>query len=572
MIRFFTKAFKEELEIRPEDEAVLRRLIAEFDPKAEMSEQNRNWIEKNAKKLFQHASSIEYATQILDRYGLREKLIALGDPKAEGSMAWWLNRKPLASFEVGHGPLFNPAKTAGATAAELGITEVSHATRVLAYESIMRAPTGYPNALVSRTDAKGETAAHGEGYYTRTGDRGAWEGITIHHKVDPKARENVDFSIFGDYVLFHNRKALQVVPESLDITALGAMKMLSKEIDPTRDLALIEMIRRRLKAHAIKFRPEEIAPAIEMIRTQAQGEAVNSLILEIWMGSEESLKHPELVDVFLKNPKTVKEFLEAFRRSPQWLRHPKAGAWLAAAAPLPQAMEPLLHLRESPHWSSIENGTLATALSMESFEFSVSRLLRDAFLRRPLSDYTTEHRALIEAIARKGIVGADDVQGLTELIAGADWFGDPLQDEVLELIRVHAQTGKAKKLAAKGAFFMVIESARHGKPPPPDALTKVRVFPLKDAHSYPWIPVEWVQGLTIPQLNTLLDLNSEKLNRALLPALAHSPPTPQMRDLVLRRPKKLPRFFLIKCLLKNCGGKIHGSGPGLWKFSKPGRT
>lgn len=248
VIRYLTKAFQFELEMRSEDLEIVRRRIAEFDPRRDLATAKaRNWVEKNAPKLVQNAVNIEYAIETLDALGLRKKLVALGDPREPSSMAWWLSREPLRSRPLGRTEV--PGRT-GKTAAELKIDVVAHETRsFLAYESITRSHKGAANALVSRQGVAGEAAAHGNGFYTRIGRQGAvGSNITIRFRLDPRAREFVDFSRAGDYVIVTNKAALSVIPESLDIGLVDFVELVtSPDFEQLKsEYALMEKLRRRL--------------------------------------------------------------------------------------------------------------------------------------------------------------------------------------------------------------------------------------------------------------------------------------------------------------------------------------
>jgi hypothetical protein len=115
----------------------------------------------------------------------------------------------------------------GNTAAELNIKVVAHETNnFLAYESITRAHSGEPNVLISRSMAKGEVAAYGDGFYTRIGKEGAaGTGLTIRFEVDPNARVGSDFIVVGDYIIFNNKKAISVIQESINITINDIVKI-----------------------------------------------------------------------------------------------------------------------------------------------------------------------------------------------------------------------------------------------------------------------------------------------------------------------------------------------------------
>jgi hypothetical protein len=205
-------------------------------------------IHDTAIKLVMHAVNIEYAMNKLDQLGLRKKLIAMGNIENRNSDAWWLNREPLRSFPVGMG--------SGTTAAELSIKTVAHETNnFLAYESITRSHTGEPNVLISRKNTVGEAAEYGEGFYTKKGIEGAaGTGLTVRFEVNPEAREGSDFNVVGEYVIFNNKKALKVIPESLNFDLADLLKLAESNQDIMIDhsnLALFEKLKRKLNATKI---------------------------------------------------------------------------------------------------------------------------------------------------------------------------------------------------------------------------------------------------------------------------------------------------------------------------------
>jgi hypothetical protein len=169
----------------------------------------------NAKKLFQNSVDVERSWNTLEALGLRAKLIALPaeNKMAADSLATMMSREPLRSHEIGLGH--------GKTAAELGISRVAHETKQpLALESLTRSKRGWVNAFISRAGKTGENAVHGDGFYTKIGNEGAvGSGLTIRFRVDPRARVGTDFLFpkdSPDYVIVLNKRALLVIPESLD--------------------------------------------------------------------------------------------------------------------------------------------------------------------------------------------------------------------------------------------------------------------------------------------------------------------------------------------------------------------
>ncbi len=257
LIRFLVKAFQYELNFTTDEKKLkeLKSIAEEFNPQQLRNSVARYRMEETLKKLIMHSTNIEYAMNTLDELGLRRKFIDMGDKNMEGSASWWLNKEPLRSKPVG--------RSSGPTAEQLGLTVVSHATKsFLAYESIVRAHSGKPNVLISRWGFEGEKALRGDGFYTRIGKNGAEEretGLTIRFTVDPKARagaasQGADFTVDEDYVIFHNKNALVVIPESLNFSLDDLLKMAESdkafEVDKS-DLALLEALKRKLNAAKI---------------------------------------------------------------------------------------------------------------------------------------------------------------------------------------------------------------------------------------------------------------------------------------------------------------------------------
>jgi formylglycine-generating enzyme required for sulfatase activity len=249
VVRFLVKAFQYELRISESDRATLHEIIKSFDPGTLKNSAARRRLGETAQKLIFHAVNLEYAINTRDELGLRRKLISLGDPLATQSFAWWLNREPLRSQPVGLGD--------GPTAAELKLNILAHETNnFLAYESITRSHSGEPNVLTSRDKALGEAAIYGDGFYTRIGKEGArGSGFTIRFRIDPGARQGSDFTLAADdFVIVHNKRALSVIPESLNLSLDDLLQMAEHQenfaIDHS-DLGLLEKLKRKMNATKI---------------------------------------------------------------------------------------------------------------------------------------------------------------------------------------------------------------------------------------------------------------------------------------------------------------------------------
>jgi hypothetical protein len=248
VIRLLVKAFQYELTFSKTAFEEIRDIVNHFDGSQITNSNALRRIHDTSKKLVLHAVNIEYAMNILDQLGLRKKLIVLGDITNIDSDAWWLNREPLRSRPVGTGQ--------GATAAQLDIKVVAHETNnFLAFESITRAHSGEPNVLISRANEVGETAVHGDGFYTKKGRTGArGTGLTIRFNVDPQAKEGTDFSINDDFIIFHNKKAISVIQESLNFTIDDLLKLVEQNqelVVEHSNLALLEKLKRKINASII---------------------------------------------------------------------------------------------------------------------------------------------------------------------------------------------------------------------------------------------------------------------------------------------------------------------------------
>lgn len=257
VVRFLTKAFQYELDVDAEAWRKLAEEIARFDAKRDLTtDYARDWIERNGKKLYLHASDLRYARRRLDELGLRSVLENLrGDRDHVGSLAWWMDKSPLPELPIlEDGP--------GETAESLELTVVAHETRTFAdYESICRSRRGIPNVFQSRradgerpTGYAGESASQGNGFYTMRGEIGGrGTGITVRFRVHPKARRGRDFTLVGNEVVFHNRAVLTVIPESLAVGPLEFLALLeNRAFFAANDKGVVEKLRRRA-AHRLEL-------------------------------------------------------------------------------------------------------------------------------------------------------------------------------------------------------------------------------------------------------------------------------------------------------------------------------
>jgi hypothetical protein len=211
VLRFLEKAFRYDLKIDKNAMNDLASMVSQIDPKAASGAKYKRFVELSAKKLVLSSANLEISMAVLDRLGLREKLIAMGDPNQVDSFAWWLSRKPLPSFRVGQG--------SGRTAADLGIDLLSHSTTDMKrFLSIIANPEGKPNLLMSEPNVVGLSAVYGSGVYMARGSKGHHRGSYFNslYKLHSIAREGSDFEVHGDYILMKNRAAIADIPTVID--------------------------------------------------------------------------------------------------------------------------------------------------------------------------------------------------------------------------------------------------------------------------------------------------------------------------------------------------------------------
>ena len=269
VIRYFTKAVQYELQQRLEDIKVVQGIIDNFNPLEKLSWDRyvTRWLEKNAKKLIVNAIDMEFAQNLIELNGLKKKLIALGDPTKENTMAWWLNKEALKSYPIGQGD--------GKTAAELfeanksGNIVVAHSTNSFgAFESITKSHKGIANVLVSRGDAEGELAVHGDGHYTKIGVKGVGgTGLTVRYILNPNAKEGSDFTVHtGDYILVKNKKALKLIYEEINLGAFEYFEKLANGFEfDFSDKGVLEKLKRRVVRQISKMSFEEIGEIEERL-------------------------------------------------------------------------------------------------------------------------------------------------------------------------------------------------------------------------------------------------------------------------------------------------------------------
>lgn len=357
-IRYLAKVVQFDLEVHTEDFEIVKKIIRDFNPRQETNSYVRKKLAQFGMKVIQNAVNIEYAFELIHQLGLKPKLEPLSKGGVE-SIGWWLNRKPLTSSPVGRG--------FGKTARELGLTVVAHETRdFLAYESMTRAHTGAPNVLVSQQGFEGEKAAYGEGFYTKEGMEGArGTGITIRFQIHPDAREGTDFTRVREkgFVIFHNKNALRVIPESLRLGFAEYFHFLQSGSIQSSDRGAMEKLRRRIynQSEISQIDPKDLQEVLGLLQKDLHVEFRDGGLRPIecvWFQLRPAEMYPEILSSILDRlaHHYTREGLERVAGSltgPGWIRHEQIIArFIEMAAPYPDALALIAkNLLSNPVWS-----------------------------------------------------------------------------------------------------------------------------------------------------------------------------------------------------------------------------
>lgn len=329
VIRYFTKVVQYDLSTRRSDLNRLQNIIDKINSSeiAGWDLYVKNWLRKNAKKLIINAINMESAQRIIEETGLREKLSSIGDVNLNDSMAWWLNKKALEGFVVGEGDgkkaseLFKPNQ-------ENQII-VSHETNSFAaFESILKSHTGSANVLISRKDVLGENAIHGDGHYTKLGNKGAaGTGLTIRYVLNPDARQGSDFNYVekAGFVVIKNKNAITTIQEKLSFSLTEYFQAIANGLSfDASDKGVVEKLRRKLLRKANKISAKQIKYIEDKIVIPNRE---NRNLISEWndliVNKNNRIKYKENVD--LQKAGFSEEFTKVFNK-----RSKVARRWLAA--------------------------------------------------------------------------------------------------------------------------------------------------------------------------------------------------------------------------------------------------
>ena len=391
VIRYFIKLFQHELTPQSEDLKKIKEIIKNTQWSSIQTEGYINyWLQKNVPKLFLHAKNVEYASEVLEKVGLKEKLLQVGSIDEEKSPAWWVNKEPLRSFEVGQGQ--------GKTAKELGIEIVSHDTvDFFIWTVITRSRKGEPNVFISREGIVGESAAHGNGFYTVPNRRkGFGHGFTIRFTLDPEAREGTDFSLHNDILLVLNRKAIKVIPESITVpTLLEYFEILRDGGFSEGDEGLLEKLRRKLENKSLveSSNKEETAKIIELLRKENKAH-----LWKEWYALKISIEYPELIETAISkgDQKVLENLAEYTFPQPHWKDHPEFVQALIEKGDQYVLENLAKYILSQPHWK--DHPELIQAL----IDKGDSNILQHLAIYTLSQSHWKAHPELVQALIDKG--------------------------------------------------------------------------------------------------------------------------------------------------------------------------
>lgn len=245
VIRYIAKVAQYEVKASDSDLSLIQQIVS-ATKWTELTSYATEKLEQFALKALLNAPNSEFAWNLLEKTGLRTKLIELdgNQIQKQDSLSWWMNKEPLRSKLFG-----SKGRTGAQIAKELGLTEVivSHETNsFVAYDNITRSARGETNAFISRSGVSGETAVMGNGFYVKIGQSGArGTNLTIRFKLHHEAREGEDFKVRGNYIVVTNKRALVLIQENLDLSIKDFLKLLISGDIKTNDKGLVEKFKRK---------------------------------------------------------------------------------------------------------------------------------------------------------------------------------------------------------------------------------------------------------------------------------------------------------------------------------------
>ncbi|MEK7358499.1 MAG: hypothetical protein AAB250_18790, partial [Bdellovibrionota bacterium] len=414
-----------QFDIEPDKESLenVERIIREWNPNdPNASSYEKKWLNENAVKLVQNAVNIEASFEMMERFGLREKLIKVSFGQSKNSLAWWMNKEPLRTLPVGQGN--------GKTAADLKLDVLAHeASGLQAFESIIKSHQGAPNVLISRENREGEAAVFGEGFYTRVGRVGARNtGWTIRFQLDPAAREGHDFILKGNYVILRNKAAFKVIQENWNMGIREFVEYVrSQRIDPS-DRGVLEKLRRRVLNQVSVVSEGDL----RWLRRQALRDMAIVLLagkltkiptaLDIYLRLPDSGRSPWMMRFLLRSSKVSRQAYYQILPLRHWAQHTDLAVG-PAGLKNNFGVDAVSHsLLNKPHWVSpkLMRGALDEAKKSGGYDRIVTALEEPTWGRHP--------EFVVELIRIKAV----ETKSLVALLEKPHWFEH--HDLVAELL------------------------------------------------------------------------------------------------------------------------------------------
>ena len=245
-IQKLTAVFEEGGHLDPKELEKIHAIIQNFNPGQIKDEKLKEWLKVHGKEMIADAKDLEYASNVLEQLGLRKKLIAIeNNPTEVDSLAWWMNREPLRSYQVGRGR----GRTAKQIAESMGLDRIVLMHKSQSPDALERIrSSGQTNVFVSRTGTSGEAAPYGNGFYTKRFKPGKDDPNllkspqTVVEVLRPDAREGTDFHIEGDYVVLQNKRAAAPILGQSEIAAIAATPARSMEKGPTIEISVKHLL------------------------------------------------------------------------------------------------------------------------------------------------------------------------------------------------------------------------------------------------------------------------------------------------------------------------------------------
>jgi hypothetical protein len=143
----------------------------------------------------------------------------------------------------------------------------------------------------------------------RQGARGS--GFTIRFIVDPRAREGIDFvlSRVEDHLIFRNKSALKVIPESLNLGPVEYFELLANNQSlNSSDRGIFEKLRRRINHKSKTMTGSELERIHEIIIGEFAKIPLNENLLTEWFQLEISQNHWSDLLLLLENSSSLSLF------------------------------------------------------------------------------------------------------------------------------------------------------------------------------------------------------------------------------------------------------------------------